>query len=98
MGQAKEILTSFASRYGTCASGSRRCSTATGPKAKLCSPTALSTPRPRNSPRSFGGSELTDLYFTTSREGLAECEDPLAGALFRASVGVIGQPTREFAG
>jgi sugar lactone lactonase YvrE len=46
----------------------------------------------------FGGPDLTDLYITTSREGLADGDDPLAGALFRASVGVIGQPTREFAG
>jgi hypothetical protein len=35
---------------------------------------------------------------TTSREGLAAGEDPLAGALFRADVGVPGRPVREFAG
>ena len=46
----------------------------------------------------LGGPELRDLYITTSREGLAEGEDPLAGSLFRASVGVPGLPAREFAG
>jgi sugar lactone lactonase YvrE len=46
----------------------------------------------------LGGAERTDLFVTTSREGLAEGEDPLAGALFRASVGVAGFPVREFAG
>jgi sugar lactone lactonase YvrE len=46
----------------------------------------------------LGGSERTDLFVTTSREGLAEGEDPLAGSLFVASVGVPGLPVREFAG
>jgi len=34
------------------------------------------------------------LYITTSREGLAPGEEPAAGALFRASVGVAGVPIR----
>ena len=46
----------------------------------------------------FGGPRLDQLFITTSREGLAPDDDPLAGALFRADVGVVGQPTREFAG
>jgi sugar lactone lactonase YvrE len=46
----------------------------------------------------LGGPGLEDLFITTSREGLAEGEDPLAGSLFRASVAVPGLPTREFAG
>jgi sugar lactone lactonase YvrE len=46
----------------------------------------------------LGGPGLQDLFITTSREGLAEGDDPLAGSLFRASVGVAGQPVREFAG
>jgi sugar lactone lactonase YvrE len=46
----------------------------------------------------FGGPRLDQLFITTSREGQAPGDDPLAGALFRADVGVVGQPTREFAG
>lgn len=47
---------------------------------------------------SFGGDALDRLYLTTSREGLEQDEDPLAGAVFRADVGVRGLPVREFAG
>jgi sugar lactone lactonase YvrE len=46
----------------------------------------------------FGGDRLDQLYITTSRENLPPGEDPLAGALFRAEVGVRGRPVREFAG
>jgi sugar lactone lactonase YvrE len=46
----------------------------------------------------FGGPDLDQLYITTSREGLEPDEDPLAGSLFRAAVGVAGLPVREFAG
>ncbi len=46
----------------------------------------------------FGGEDLDQLYITTSREGLAPDDEPLAGSLFRAEVGVVGQPVREFAG
>ena len=46
----------------------------------------------------FGGERLDQLYMTTSRENLAPGEDPLAGSLFRAEVGVRGLPVREFAG
>ena len=46
----------------------------------------------------FGGPRLDQLFVTTSREGLGPDDDPLAGALFRADVGVAGQPVREFAG
>lgn len=46
----------------------------------------------------FGGAHLDELYITTSREDLPPDADPLAGALFRASVGVTGRPAREFAG
>ncbi|RBY83916.1 SMP-30/gluconolactonase/LRE family protein [Geodermatophilus sp. TF02-6] len=46
----------------------------------------------------FGGTDLDQLFITTSREGLEPGEDPLAGALFRADVGVRGTPVREFAG
>ena len=46
----------------------------------------------------FGSSDLDQLFITTSREGLKPGEDPLAGSLFRAAVGVAGLPVREFAG
>jgi sugar lactone lactonase YvrE len=46
----------------------------------------------------FGGPRLDQLFVTTSREGMAPDDDPLAGALFRADVGVPGLPVREFAG
>jgi sugar lactone lactonase YvrE len=46
----------------------------------------------------FGGPALDQLFVTTSREGLEPGDDPLAGSLFRADVGVTGQPVREFAG
>jgi sugar lactone lactonase YvrE len=46
----------------------------------------------------FGGERLDELFITTSREGLQPGDDPLAGALFRATPGVTGLPVREFAG
>jgi len=46
----------------------------------------------------FGGDRLDQLYITTSRENLSPGDDPLAGSLFRADVGVRGLPAREFAG
>ncbi len=46
----------------------------------------------------FGGPGLDQLFITTSRDGLEPGAEPLAGALFRADVGVTGQPVREFAG
>jgi len=46
----------------------------------------------------FGGDGLDELFITTSRENLPTGEDPLAGSLFRAEVGVCGRPVREFAG
>jgi sugar lactone lactonase YvrE len=46
----------------------------------------------------FGGPGLDQLFITTSREGMGADDDPLAGSLFRAEVGVAGLPVREFAG
>jgi sugar lactone lactonase YvrE len=46
----------------------------------------------------FGGPDLTDLFVTTSRQGLADGEDPRAGALFRAGPGVRGALPLAFAG
>jgi len=46
----------------------------------------------------FGGPGLDELFITTSREGLEPGEEPAAGSLFRAVVGVRGLPVREFDG
>ena len=46
----------------------------------------------------FGGADLADLYVTTSRKGLPEGGEPLAGALFRARPGAAGVPVLAFAG
>jgi len=46
----------------------------------------------------FGGTDLTTLYITTSRENLADDEQPLAGSVFAAPAGVAGQPVIPFAG
>jgi len=46
----------------------------------------------------LGGDDLDRLFITTSREGLAPGDDPLAGSLFTVEAGVRGQPVREFAG
>ena len=46
----------------------------------------------------FGGTKLDDLFVTTSREGLEASDEPLAGSLFHATVGVKGLPVREYAG
>ena len=46
----------------------------------------------------FGGANLDELYITTSRENLEPGDQPLAGSLFRAAVGMEGLPVREFAG
>src|SRR5690606_23568937 len=46
----------------------------------------------------LGGGHLDQLFITTSKEGLSAGEDPLAGSLFVADVGVAGLPVREFVG
>ena len=46
----------------------------------------------------FGGPRLDRLFITTSREGLSPDDEPPAGSLFFADVGVRGMPAREFAG
>jgi len=46
----------------------------------------------------FGGLDLNQLFITTSREDLEPGDDPLAGSLFRAVVGMRGLPLHEFAG
>ena len=46
----------------------------------------------------FGGGDLTTLYITTSREGLAEGDQPSAGAVYAARPGVTGLAVLEYAG
>jgi sugar lactone lactonase YvrE len=46
----------------------------------------------------FGGADLRRLFITTSREGLAPGEDPLAGSIFTTTPGVSGLPATPFAG
>lgn len=58
----------------------------------------IELPTPQVTACTLGGPELDQLFITTSRENLPPGEDPLAGALFRADVGVPGRPVREFAG
>jgi sugar lactone lactonase YvrE len=58
----------------------------------------VEVPTPQVTACTFGGPGLDQLFITTSREGMAPDDDPLAGSLFRADVEVCGQPVREFAG
>lgn len=44
----------------------------------------------------FGGADLSTLYITTSRQGLAADDDPGAGAVFAVSPGVCGLPPLPF--
>jgi len=60
--------------------------------------TVIEVPARKVTACTFGGEGLDELYITTSKEGLEPGSDPLAGALFRVSVGPIGLPVREFAG
>jgi sugar lactone lactonase YvrE len=46
----------------------------------------------------FGGDDLRRLFITTSREGLAPGEDPLAGSVFTVTPGVAGLPVLPFTG
>ncbi|WP_432571933.1 SMP-30/gluconolactonase/LRE family protein [Kineococcus sp. SYSU DK005] len=46
----------------------------------------------------FGGADLDELFITTSRENLADDDDPAAGSVFRFVPGVRGLPVLPFAG
>jgi sugar lactone lactonase YvrE len=46
----------------------------------------------------FGGDDLSDLFITTTRSGVAEGAEPGAGALFHYRPGVAGRPVRPYAG
>jgi sugar lactone lactonase YvrE len=58
----------------------------------------VQVPTPQVTACTLGGPQLDQLFITTSREGMAPDEDPIAGSLFRADVGVAGLPVRQFAG
>jgi sugar lactone lactonase YvrE len=58
----------------------------------------LAVPARKVTACTFGGEHLDQLYITTSQENVDTREDPLAGSLFRAEVGVKGLPIRPFAG
>jgi sugar lactone lactonase YvrE len=58
----------------------------------------VEVPTPQVTACTFGGPRLDQLFITTSREGMGPDDDPLAGSLFLADVGVTGRPAREFAG
>lgn len=46
----------------------------------------------------FGGAALDELFITTSREGLDDDDDPLAGSVFVVRPGVTGVPVRAYGG
>jgi sugar lactone lactonase YvrE len=58
----------------------------------------LEVPASKVTACTFGGEHLDQLFITTSQENVDTRTDPLAGALFRAEVGVKGRPVRLFAG
>lgn len=58
----------------------------------------IDVPTPHVTACTFGGDGLDQLFITTSQEHIDTSADPLAGALFRAEVGVRGLPVRPFAG
>jgi len=58
----------------------------------------VEVPTPKVTACTFGGDDLGQLFITTSQEDVDTDEDPLAGSLFVADVGVHGRPVRPFAG
>lgn len=46
----------------------------------------------------FAGEDLDQLVITTSKQGMGDHPEPMAGALFTATPGVRGLPVREYAG
>jgi sugar lactone lactonase YvrE len=58
----------------------------------------LAVPARKVTACTFGGEQLDQLFITTSQENVDTRDDPLAGSLFRAYVGVTGLPVRPFAG
>ncbi|WP_243062320.1 SMP-30/gluconolactonase/LRE family protein [Humibacter sp. RRB41] len=46
----------------------------------------------------FGGTDLSTLYITTSRQGIADGAEPAAGAVFAVDPGIAGRPLPVFDG
>lgn len=46
----------------------------------------------------LGGANMDELFITTTRENVPDGEEPAAGSIFSARVGVQGQPIRQFTG
>ena len=65
---------------------------------RRCAEEKLAVPARKVTACTFGGEDLDELFITTSQENIDTREDPLAGSLFRAEVGVKGLPVRPFAG
>lgn len=59
---------------------------------------AVEVPVSQVSSCAFGGSDLTDLYITTSRQDLPADAEPDAGSVYRYRTGVTGLPVLPFAG
>jgi sugar lactone lactonase YvrE len=55
-------------------------------------------PVPHVSACTFGGADLDELFITTSQQDVPPDQLGVSGAVFRAKVGVKGQPVRAFAG
>jgi sugar lactone lactonase YvrE len=66
------------------------------PHGQLREVVELPTPRP--SACTFGGTDLTTLFVTTSALNLDRSADPVAGSVFAATVGVSGTAVHRFAG
>ncbi|MDT0301333.1 SMP-30/gluconolactonase/LRE family protein [Streptomonospora wellingtoniae] len=60
--------------------------------------TVVELPVPRPTACTFAGPDLSELYITTSAEGIDTERWPQAGALFRVVPGPVGTPPLEFAG
>jgi sugar lactone lactonase YvrE len=58
----------------------------------------VEVPATRVTACTFGGPGLDELFITTSRENLADGEEPLAGSVFHFRPGVDGRPVRPYAG
>ena len=58
----------------------------------------LAVPARKVTACTFGGDHLDRLFITTSQEHIDTRDDPLAGSLFTAEVGIAGLPVRVFAG
>ncbi|MEV1131235.1 SMP-30/gluconolactonase/LRE family protein [Agromyces sp. NPDC049794] len=58
----------------------------------------LDVPASKVTACTFGGDDLDRLFITTSQEDVDTRDDPFAGSLFYADVGVRGMPVRMFAG